>query len=105
MKNKCLLSLMLLVLPSFSYASGQDVLPLLGGELIVIILFVISLFILKISTKGKVLLVIVFLTSLLLASLITMNLPYTANKFLVNMLMLGLPVLAVVMVLVLLKKN
>jgi|TARA_B110000908_G_C9800633_1_gene248448 hypothetical protein len=104
-QNKYILGLFLLCLPFSSYASGQNVLTLIGMELFLIIIFIIILLTLKINLKGKGILVFVFILSHLIIYKLTEKLPYTENQILINSLTIGIPILSVLISYLIIRKK
>ena len=104
-QNKYILGFFLLCLPISGYASGQNVLTLIGLELFLIIVFIIILLTLKINLKGKGIILFVFILSHLIIYKLTEKLPYTENQLLINSLTIGIPILSVLISYLIIRKK
>jgi len=103
--NRYILGIFLLCLPFSSYASGQNVLTLIGLELFLIIIFIIILLTLKINLKGKGILIFVFILSHLIIYKFTEKLPYTENQILINSITIGIPILSLLIAYLIIRKK
>ena len=103
--NKTALNLLLFGLPLSSYASGQNVLTLIGLEIILLLVFIFLLFTLKITLRGKSILVLIFVLTHIGIYTIVGKLPYNENQILINTLIFGLPILTVIITYLLIRKK
>ena len=104
-KEKYIYGLFLLSLPMSCYASGQNVLTLIGLELILTITFIIFLITININIKGKGFLIFIFILTHLIFYKFTENLPYTKNQLFINTLSFVLPVLTVLTTYLIIRKK
>jgi hypothetical protein len=85
--------LILLLCSSFmGYASGNDIIPFFGLEILLLIAFIILLLNLKIKMKGKLLLTLVFILSNVIVFVLTSDIPYSQNLIWINSISIVFPI-------------
>jgi hypothetical protein len=91
LKEKLLL--LFAIMPIAAFASGSEIIPLLGIELFTIIGFITTLFLVKLNWIGKVLMIVVFvLTEFLIVKLIE-GLSYLNDSLKINSICFFIPIL------------
>jgi|AntRauTorckE5430_2_1112549.scaffolds.fasta_scaffold10543_2 hypothetical protein len=96
--------LLLICTPYLCFANGNDIIPFLGFELFLIVSFLVFTINIKLNRKAKLSLVLTFIISNGLALMLTSDLPYSKNILLINSITLGLPILALLLNYVILKR-
>jgi ABC-type polysaccharide/polyol phosphate export permease len=89
----------LLTLPDVVQASGGDVLGLLWAQAGLFLLVAASLFVVRLSSAQKTVVFFAYLASGIAASYATLDLPYSANAFLIDSVSISVPLLVWIVVL------
>ena len=95
MKKKKWLLTLLVLLPVSAFAHGEEVLVSLFYDLLTVIALTVFIAVIKWKSNGKLLLTIVFVVSAGTAFMSTGNLPYTANRVLIDTICAGVPIVSV----------
>jgi hypothetical protein len=95
MKKKELLLTLLVLLPVSAFAHGEEVLVSLFYDLLTVIALTVFIAVIKWKSNGKLLLTIVLVVSAMTAFISTGNLPYTANRVLIDTICVGVPIVSV----------
>ncbi len=77
--------------PSLAFASGSDILTLIGLEFVVFVIVLGSIFIGKLNQKAKGIVFIAYLVGAAIPWYITQDWPYTDNLFKINTLCISIP--------------
>jgi len=81
--------------PYFCFASGNDIIPFLILEILLVASFVIFIFSIKMNKKAKIYLSLAFVISNLIAHLMISDLPYAKHSLLIKLFTIGVPILVV----------
>lgn len=95
MKKKKWLLTLLVLLPVSAFAHGEEVLVSFFYDLLTIIALTVFIAVIKWKSNGKLLLTIVLVVSAVTAFMSTGNLPYTANRVLIDTMCAGVPIASV----------
>ena len=95
MEKKELLLSLLVLLPVSVFAHGQEVLVSLFYDLLTVIALTVFIAVIKWKSNGKLLLAIVLVVSAMTVFVITGNMPYTANRVLIDTICVGVPIASV----------
>lgn len=95
MKLESLVLISLILFPIPVFAHGEEVLVSFFYDLMTFVALTIFIAIIKWKSNGKTLLGIVLICSTLIALVSTGGLPYDANRRLIEMIMCGVPLIAV----------
>ena|ERR1700743_101082 len=104
MKDKkiALLSLFVL-LPLLAFADHEEVLLTFFGVTIEVIFFLVIIPVVKMKGWWKAIIILVFFTFLILGSYITHSMPYLENETKINIILMGMPLLAIALTYIALK--
>lgn len=98
MKLKNLLVILTLLLPISVFAHGEEVLVSFFYDLMTFVVLTVFIALVKWKSPGKTLLGIVLIASTLIGIISTSEIPYDANKGLIEIIMCGVPLLSVLCV-------
>ena len=104
-QNKHYINIIMLFSTLPSYASGNDILPLIGLEFVLILIFIFFIFKVKINLKSKGVLFLIFVTTNLITFKLHGNLPYSKNLMLINSTIIGTPILSVLLFYLIIRKK
>lgn len=93
-KNELLLTLLVL-LPVSAFAHGEEVLVSLFYDLLTVIALTVFIAVIKWNSNGKLLLTIVLVISVMTTFVITGDMPYAANRVLIDTICVGVPIVSV----------
>lgn len=95
MEKKELLLTLLVLLPVSAFAHGEEVLVSLFYDLLTVIALTVFIAVIKWKSNGKLLLAIVLVISIVMTFVITGNMPYAANRELIDTICVGVPIVSV----------
>jgi hypothetical protein len=84
-----------LFIPFLGYASGNDVIPFVGLQLLLVVCFIIFILALKLSLKSKLILCLIFAVSYTTVLYLISTIPYSENLIWINSISIGVPILCV----------
>ncbi|MBS1520115.1 MAG: hypothetical protein JST50_03900 [Bacteroidetes bacterium] len=109
MKDKKIpFSILLILLPIFAFASGDEGITLIYSIVASIIFFLIGLIVIKVNDSVKIILIIVYALTLFLLFWLTGDIPYRENMNTINLCFGLIPIatsLIALLILKVIKKN